>query len=67
MPNITITRMQIGDYEVQVPHGLSELINSAGAWGEKKEKPHLLKDYQRTVEMRDGKIFTVLNKKPRGV
>lgn len=61
-PRITITKMQIGEFEVTVPHGLSELINSAGAWGEKKE-PTILKEYDRIVEKRDGRVFTVLTRK----
>jgi hypothetical protein len=60
-PQFTITRMQVGDFEVPVPVGLSELLNQAGAWGPKREPTHL-KEYDRRVEMRDGKLFTVLTK-----
>ncbi|QOY37082.1 hypothetical protein AWH56_005420 [Anaerobacillus isosaccharinicus] len=68
IPQITITRMQIGEFEVPVPHGLNELLNAAGAWGKpQKEKPSFLKDYHRKVEMRDGRIFTVLTKKRKGL
>ncbi|MGD7052981.1 hypothetical protein [Sutcliffiella horikoshii] len=60
---ITITRMQIGEFEVKVPVGLSELICSAGAWSEKQKNPLYLEDYQRYVEMRNGRVITVLKKK----
>lgn len=60
---ITITKIQIGEFELPVPHGLSELVNSAGAWGEKKDELTYLKEYDRTVEMRDGTVFTVLTRK----
>jgi hypothetical protein len=53
--------MQVGGFEVPVPVGLSELLNQAGAWGPKREPTHL-KEYDRRVEMRDGKLFTVLTK-----
>jgi hypothetical protein len=60
--NFIITRMQVGEFEVPVPVGLSELLNQAGAWGIRNEEPEHLKEYERRVEMRDGKIFTVLTK-----
>ena len=64
VPYISITRMQIGEFEVPVPHGLTELLNAAGAWSNTKtERPSFINDYHRKVEKRDGKIFTVLTKK----
>jgi hypothetical protein len=60
--NYIITRMQIGEFEVPVPQGLSELLNQSGAWGDKLEAPQL-NEYDRLVEMRNGKLFTVLKKK----
>jgi hypothetical protein len=60
--NFIITRMQVGEFEVPVPFGLSELLNQAGAWGIRNEESEHLKEYERRVEMRDGKIFTVLTK-----
>ncbi len=62
IPQITITRLQLGEFEVPVPLGLSELLNKAGAWGIKCEDPPHLKEYDRRVEMREGKLFTVLTK-----
>lgn len=62
LPNITITRLQIGEFEVPVPHGLSELLNRAGAWKEKKETPSAPEGYTREVVKVDGKIVTRLRK-----
>jgi hypothetical protein len=63
LSRITITRMQIGEYEVPIPHGLSELLNSGGAWREKSEKlQNLEENYTRLVKMREGKLVTVLTK-----
>jgi hypothetical protein len=63
MLQFTITRMQIGKYEVPVPHGISELLNQSGAWVIKSEDTPPLKEYDRRVEKRDGKLFTILTKK----
>lgn len=63
MVEITITSMKIGDYEVPPPHGLSELINRAGAWGIKKEDSIISKEYDRKVIKRDGQLVTILTKK----
>lgn len=62
IPQMTITRLQIGEFEVPVPHGLSELLNRAGAWKEKKEAPSAPEGYTREVIKRDGKIVTLLRK-----
>jgi hypothetical protein len=63
-PQFTITKMMIGDYEVPVPHGLSELLNEAGAWVIRKEPSEINKEYDRRIEKReDGTIVTVLTKK----
>lgn len=63
VPQIIITRMQVGEFEVPVPHGLSELLNAAGAWVSKQEVPTYPEDYDRMVEMRNGRLFTKLTKK----
>jgi len=62
-PFIEITRMQLGEFEVPVPHGLSELLHEAGAWGPKRKTPKWLEEYDRTVEMRNGKLYTKLTKR----
>ena len=62
LPNLTITRLQIGEFEVPVPHGLSELLNRAGAWKERKEAPAPHEGYTREVVKVDGKIVTRLRK-----
>jgi len=57
---IVITKMKIGDYEVPVPRGLSELLQ--GSWVEQKSAPSV-NGYERKVEMRNGRLYTVLKKK----
>lgn len=59
---ITITKMQVGDYEVPVPHGLSDLLNAAGAWGI-KEDHGLIEGYDRDVIKQDGHFITRLTKR----
>lgn len=61
--HIEITKMKLGDYEVPVPQGLSDLLNTAGAWGIKRQDPPCVKQYDRRVEKRDGRLFTVLTLK----
>lgn len=63
MTQIIITRMQIGNFEVNVPHGLSELLNSAGAWAIKKSDSTITDQYDRRVEKRDGQLVTILTRK----
>lgn len=57
----TITGMKIGEFDVPVPHGLSELINRANAWVLRTDEP-LNEGYHREVIKRNGKIVTVLTK-----
>ncbi|MCM3763483.1 hypothetical protein [Neobacillus niacini] len=61
--NITITGMSVDGHSVPVPHGLSELINAAGAWGIRKEKSAITKKYDRRVEKRGEHFVTVLTLK----
>ena len=64
LPEITITKMMIGEYEVPVPRGLSELLNRAGAWGIPEEPSEFVKKYESRVEKReDGSIATILTYK----
>lgn len=62
---IIITGMSLDGHEVPVPHGLSELINSAGLWGikENKNEPSILDQYDRRTFRRDGNLVTVLTLK----
>jgi hypothetical protein len=62
-PQFTITKMKIGDYEVPVPHGLSELLNDSGAWVIRTNKPKPNNQYERRVEKKDGNIVTFLTLK----
>ncbi|RHW37291.1 hypothetical protein D1B31_16110 [Neobacillus notoginsengisoli] len=60
--NITITGIFLDEHKVEIPAGLSELINSAGAWG-KRQQSELSKEYDRKVIKRDGQLVTLLFKK----
>lgn len=55
---ITITGMQIGGQPIPVPHGLSELLNRAGAWSAAPIPP--LEGYRREVKRVDGRLVTEL-------
>jgi|GEM_PF-1543789 hypothetical protein len=55
---ITITAMSIDGHTVPVPHGLSELLNRAGAWSAAPIPP--LDGYRREVKRVDGRLVTEL-------
>lgn len=55
---ITITGMSIDGHNVPVPHGLSELLNRAGAWSAAPIPP--LEGYRREVKRVDGRFVTEL-------
>lgn len=55
---ITITGMSIDSHNVPVPHGLSELLNRAGAWSVESVPP--LEGYRRAVKRVDGRLVTEL-------
>jgi len=61
---IKITKMKVGDYPVEVPVGLSELL--VGCWVKNKKVPAFVHEYESIVEKReDGQLFTKLIKKNR--
>lgn len=63
IPYIEIKKIKIGEHDVAVPHGLSDLLNSAGVWTAKpKESSRSTNEYHRRVELRDGRLFTILTK-----
>jgi hypothetical protein len=61
--NITITGMSLDGHSIPVPHGLSELVNTAGAWGIPKQKSAISDQYDRRVEKRGDRLVTVLTLK----
>lgn len=61
--NITITGMYLDGHPVPVPAGLSELINSAGAWGIKKRNSTISEKYDRKVEKRGDNWVTIFTLK----
>jgi hypothetical protein len=63
---IVITKIKIGDYEVPVPHGLSELLKDAWVLKDETMKNTSADYYTRKIEMRNGRLFTVLTKKGDG-
>lgn len=64
--NITITGMSLDGHSVQVPAGLSDLLNSSGAWVKGRREPEVLNQYNRQVVSRDGNLVTILTKKEAG-
>lgn len=57
---IEVTKMKIGDYDVPIPHGLSELLSNC--WTDKPIKNELSPEYERHVFKREGHFVTVLRK-----
>lgn len=56
--NIAIKSMSIGGHPIPVPHGLSELLNRAGAWSAVEIPP--LDGYRRAVKRVNGRLVTEL-------
>lgn len=56
--NITITGMRLDDHSIPVPHGLSELLNRAGAWSAEPIPP--LDGYRRKIKRVNGQLVTEL-------
>lgn len=54
--NISIKSMSIDGHNVPVPHGLSELLNRAGAWSAAPIPP--LDGYRRAVKRVNGHLIT---------
>ena len=55
---ITIKSMSIDGHNVPVPHGLSELLNRAGAWSAEPIPP--LDEYRRKIKRVNGQLVTEL-------
>lgn len=62
-PQFIITKMKVGNFEVSVPEGLSELLNDSGAWVIRTNKSKPNNQYERRVEKKDGNIVTFLTLK----
>lgn len=62
MIEFEITEMKIGDHEVKIPHGLSDLLNDAGVWKPRKEKKES-NNYDCHIRIDDGNFVTLLTKK----
>lgn len=58
---IVVTKMKIGEYKVPVPQGLSDLLSDT--WVQNRKTSAVSDGYDRRVEKRDGRLFTVLTKK----
>lgn len=62
---LEITSVRLYGREIPIPHGLSELMNRAGAWelGKPDHSPpedSFLKNYNRKVVVEDGTFRTYL-------
>lgn len=61
-PEITITKLILDGHEREPPHGLSELVNRANAWG-KSTGIQIPDGYEREVIVGDnGRLVTILRK-----
>lgn len=70
IPYIKTSGMRIGNNDVEVPTGLSELLNLAGVWKPRKPKKLSALDYESSISVIDGQLTTTLspiNKKQKGV
>ncbi|MDP4085795.1 MAG: hypothetical protein Q8934_14410 [Bacillota bacterium] len=66
IPQITIKSMRVGEFEVSVPRGLSELLNDAGVWTTTpRNSLPICARYEREIIKRDGNIVTHLKLKKR--
>ncbi|KYD21042.1 hypothetical protein [Geobacillus stearothermophilus] len=60
---IVVTKMKLGDYDVPVPVGLSELLKDAWVLKDRPEANTSAGEYTRRIEMRNGRLYTILTKK----
>lgn len=58
---IVVTKMKLGDYEVPVPVGLSELLKDT--WVMKERPDTVNPEYTRRIEKKNGRLYTILTKK----
>lgn len=58
---IVVTKMKLGDYDVPVPVGLSELLKDT--WVMKDRSDTVNPEYTRRIEKRNGRLYTILTKK----
>jgi hypothetical protein len=60
---IVVTKMKLGDYDVPVPVGLSELLKDAWVLKDRPGANTSASEYTRRIEMRNGRLYTILTKK----
>lgn len=58
---IEITSMKVGDYPVDIPVGLSKMLD--GCWVKQREIPSIVKGYESKTVRRNGELVTILTKK----
>ncbi|MCY8324283.1 hypothetical protein MOC77_05430 [Bacillus spizizenii] len=61
IPYIKTSGMRIGNNDVEVPTGLSELFNLAGVWKPHKPKKLSALDYESSISVVDGHLTTTLS------
>lgn len=60
---IVVTKMKLGDYDVPVPVGLSELLKETWVIKEQPDTNTNADEYIRRLEKRNGRLYTFLTKK----
>lgn len=60
--NLIITGITLDGHSIPVPNGLTELLNSSGAWGIKEAKS-TSNEYDHRVEKRKEGLVTILTYK----
>ncbi len=69
---LIITELSLDGFKLKVPKGLSELLNSSGAWeyiepGASNEDDDYLENYDRKVVMEEGRVRIYLTYKENSV
>jgi len=62
---IIITKMMVGDFEVPVPYGLSELVQDCWVPERNRYSDDITNKYERVIEKRNGRLYTILTPKRR--
>jgi len=58
---IEVTSMKIGEFPVNVPVGLSKMLD--GCWVKERKIPAIVNEYESKTVRRNGELVTILTKK----
>ncbi|MCY8485389.1 hypothetical protein [Bacillus atrophaeus] len=61
IPYIKTSGLKLGENDVKVPTGLSDLLNLAGVWQPQKPKKLSNLNYESSISMIDGHLTTTLS------